>query len=314
VAILLAAGAAPLMAQRAAPTALRPLEVNRAELVEMAVLGVVRAPTMADPPYRVAPDGTVRALPGTSSITYNIRVGDTAVRMAGDHVEPAVSITTFPEPEQRALNVLSQVGNRVRVVSGDARGAVGTVIGKHGGIENVMVEFPDEVYDLLVIGDRMQVRAVGLGMEARNVTGLFIRNMGPELLDALNANGMGVTPEGRLRVPVTHRIPAKLMGSGLGREHVHSGDYDIQMFDAGLVERYNLGTLRMGDIVAIMDADNAHGRIFRTGAVTIGVISHGISRVAGHGPGVTTLITSPGGNIEPFIDPAANLARLLNLR
>ena len=291
-----------------------PLEVNRDQLVHMAVLGQIRPPTLADPPYRIAPDGTVLSLPGTSSITYSHRVGDSAVDMAGDHVEPAVSITTSPAAEQRGLNVYSQIGNRARVVSGDARGAEGVVIGKHGGIENVMVEFPDEVYDQLVIGDRIQIRAVGLGMEARNVRGVAIRNMSPDLLDALNARGMGVDSDGTLRVPVTHEIPAKIMGSGLGRNHVHAGDYDIQMFDPGVVDRYNLDELRFGDIVAIRDADNTHGRIYLEGAVTIGVVVHGISRVAGHGPGVTTLLTSARGNIAPFHDAGANLAPLLGLR
>lgn len=312
---LLFAPAGPLAAQSpTAPDGLQPLETNRDLLVEMAVVGYIAAPRQAQPPYRVAPDGTVRSLPGTGSITYNFRVGDSAVNMAGDHVEPAVSISTDPTPEETGLNVLAQIGNRVRVVSGDAKGAEGTVIGKHGGIENVMVEFPDEVYDELVIGDRMQIRAVGLGLEALNVEDLYIRNMSPTLLDAMTEAGMAVTADGRLRVPVTHRIPAMIMGSGLGRNHVHAGDYDIQMFDQDVVAEYNLDTLRFGDIVAIMDADHAHGRIYRSGAISIGVVVHGISRVAGHGPGVTTLLTSPSGNIHLVDDPDMNLASLLNLR
>ncbi len=292
---------------------LMPLEVNRDRLVEMAVTGFIREPFITSGHYRVSPEGTVRALPGTGSITYNHRVGDSAVDMAGDHVEPSVSITNTGD-DQRALNVLAQVGNKVRVISGEARGKTGTVIGKHGGIENVMVEFDDEVYDLLTIGDRMQIRAVGLGMEALNGSDLFLRNLSPDLLDALTQNGMGINNEGNLVVPVTHIIPAKIMGSGLGRNSVHSGDYDIQMFDEGINERYNLNSLRFGDIVAIENADNAHGRIYREGAWTIGVVVHGISTVAGHGPGVTTLITSPSGNIEPYIDDSSNLKYLLNLR
>ena len=291
-----------------------PLEVNRHQLVEMAVLGSIAAPRQASPPYRVAPDGTVKAVPGTGSITYNFRVGDPATQMAGDHVEPAVSINTSPAGEQMGLAVLATIGSLARVVSGEAQGAVGTVIGKHGGIENVMVEFPDDAYDKLVIGDRIQVRAVGLGMEPTNVEGVAIRNMSPRLLDAMNAAGMGVTPDGRLRVPVTHTIPAKIMGSGLGASTVSSGDYDIQMFDPGVVEQYGLDTLRFGDIVAIMDADNTHGRIYLEGAVSIGVVVHGASRVAGHGPGFTTLLSSATGKIEPVTDASANLASLLNLR
>ncbi len=290
-----------------------PLEVNSDYLVEMSVIGEIRSPFMGDPPYRIAPDGTARALPGTGGITYNFRVGDSAVHLSGDHIEPAVSITNFDDSAQRALNTMASIGNTARVVSGDAKGAEGTVIGKHGGIENVMVEFPDEVYDDLVIGDRIQIRAIGMGMEVTNVEQVAARNLGPSLLEALNEHGMGVE-NGTLHVPVTHQIPAKIMGSGLGQSHVESGDYDIQMFDEEVVERYNLNELRFGDIVAIMDADQQHGRIYRTGAVSIGVVVHGNSRIAGHGPGVTTLLTSPEGNIEPYIDSDTNLRYLLNLR
>ncbi len=299
---------------------LNPLEVNRDLLVEMAVAGEISPPVLADPPYRVSPEGKIIATPATGSITYNFRTGDSAVNMAGDHVEPAVSIVNFGSTNSRnssenvALNTLSCIGNIVTVMSGDAKGAKGTVIGKHGGIENVMVEFPDEVYDKLAIGDKMQVRAVGLGMEITNIEDIYVMNLGPQLLDALNENGMGITDDGRLRVPVTHRIPAKIMGSGLGQRHVYSGDYDIQLFDDDVVKRYGLDTLRYGDIVAIVDADHRFGRIYRGGAVTIGVVVHGISAIAGHGPGVTTLITSPGGNIETTVDSKANLETLLDLR
>ena len=47
------------------------------------------------------------------------------------------------------------------------------------------------------------------------------------------------------------------------------------------------------------------------GAITIGVIAHSNSVISGHGPGVTTVLTSPKGMIEPFIDPDANLINYL---
>jgi hypothetical protein len=72
--------------------------------------------------------------------------------------------------------------------------------------------------------------------------------------------------------------------------------------------------LRLGDLVAIDDADNSFGRIYRSGAVTVAVVAHGASYLAGHGPGVTTLLTSPSGAIEPLIDANANLATILSLR
>ncbi|MCP1727343.1 hypothetical protein J2T60_001308 [Natronospira proteinivora] len=293
----------------------RPLEINENELVEQSVIGEITQPHQADPPLRVSPEGDVKTLPGTGGITYNFRAGDSAVHMAGDHVEPAVSIRNGDpgDTANHALNVMAQIGNRVRIIDGAAEGAEGRVIGKHGGINNVMVDFPDQVYDDLVIGDRMQIRTIGLGMEAENVDDVYIRNVSPALLEAMEERGMGVNEQGQLRIPVTHRIPAKIMGSGLGRNHVASGDYDIQFFDEEVVERYGLDSLRFGDIVAITDADHKYGRIYRGGAISVGVVVHGISRVAGHGPGVTSLFTSPSGNIELQDDEEMNLINLLSI-
>jgi hypothetical protein len=75
-----------------------------------------------------------------------------------------------------------------------------------------------------------------------------------------------------------------------------------------------LDKLRFGDVVALIDADNTYGRIYKEGAVSIGVISHSICHGAGHGPGVTTLFASANGNIDVVVDRSANLAKLLNLR
>jgi hypothetical protein len=139
-------------------------------------------------------------------------------------------------------------------------------------------------------------------------------NIGPELIESMTKAGMGVTAEGRLRIPVALKIPAKIMGSGLGRDQSYSGDYDIQLFDDKTVKEYGLTGLRFGDLVGIVDADSTFGRIYREGAITVGVISHSRSWVAGHGPGVTTLFTSRQGKIELVIDSNANLAKLLNIR
>jgi hypothetical protein len=133
-------------------------------------------------------------------------------------------------------------------------------------------------------------------------------------MEQLTKAGMGVTAEGKLQVPVAVKVPAKVMGSGLGRNHVYRGDYDIQLFDDKTVKEYGLDKLRFGDVVALIDADNTYGRIYKEGAVSIGVIAHSICHGAGHGPGVTTILASADGNIEVVVDSNANLAKLLELR
>jgi len=86
------------------------------------------------------------------------------------------------------------------------------------------------------------------------------------------------------------------------------------LFDKGVVDQYGLESLRLGDLVAIVDADHSFGRIYRQGAVSVGVVIHSNCVTAGHGPGVTTLMTSPDGKIVPLISREANVASLLKLR
>ncbi len=311
VSLILVSGITELSAQA---RNLRPVEYNKEQLVEMAVVGSI-AQARLGASYRIGADGSLAIVPATGSITYNFRTGDNAVNLAGDHVEPAVTLYNSNDrtgAESRGFNILSCIGNPVRVLSGDAKGEVGVVIGKHGGSEHVMVDFKNpEVMRLMTPGDRMQVYAWGTGMKLLNTVDVLAMNVSPQLIDALTSAGMGVTPEGKLHIGVALTVPAKVMGSGLGRDNVYSGDYDIQLFDEVVVEKYGLDRLRFGDIVAILDADNSFGRIFKTGAVTIGVVTHSNSIVAGHGPGVTTLFTSTSGNIEYHITDRANLLYLL---
>jgi hypothetical protein len=47
--------------------------------------------------------------------------------------------------------------------------------------------------------------------------------------------------------------------------------------------------------------------------VTIGVVVHSDCKGAGHGPGVTTVMTCSTSLIKPVIDPRANIADLLKI-
>jgi hypothetical protein len=88
----------------------------------------------------------------------------------------------------------------------------------------------------------------------------------------------------------------------------------IQLFDEKVIEQYELEDLKLGDLVAIIDADHSFGRIYRQGAISLGIVTHTNCVTAGHGPGVTSLITSPSGKLIPKIDAKANIAYLLKLR
>jgi Domain of unknown function (DUF4438) len=291
------------------------LKTNIEKLIKISVMGEIASPTIRNV-YNVSATGKPLVLPGVGGITYNLRVGDPACGWEADHVEPAVS-SENKENDARsgqgantAYNVLSCVGNKATVVSGEAKGAQGSVTGKHGGIEHVLIDFPTEVMEQLVIGDKILVKAFGVGLKLLDYPDIKVLNMDPALLEAWNP----VPKNDRLEVPVTHIVPAAIMGSGLGANQVNSGDYDVQLFDEGVVEQFGLDTLRLGDIVAIMDADHSFGRIYRQGAISIGVVIHTNCVTAGHGPGVTTLMTSANGKIIPQINSKANIASLLKLR
>jgi hypothetical protein len=292
------------------------LRTNVDKLVKISVVGEVASPIYGRGIYNISAEGVPMVLPGVGGITYNVRVGDPACGWEADHVEPGVSIEnkendpTFGRGANTALNVLSCVGNEAVVVSGDAKGAKGVVTGKHGGIEHVLVDFQHETLEKLMLGDKVLVKAFGVGLKLLDFPDVKVMNMDPRFLEALDPKPVG----DKLEVPVTHVIPAAIMGSGLGANQTYSGDYDIQLFDEATRKEYGLDDLRLGDLVAILDADHSYGRIYRKGAVSVGIVVHTNCVTSGHGPGVTTLFTSSTGKIIPKIDSKANIAYILKLR
>jgi len=282
----------------------------------ISVIGEVTSPIFRRSPYRISHDGQPMVFPGVGGITYNVRVGDLAVGWMADHVEPGVSLENketevrSPQGPNYALNVLSCVGNEAVVVTGDAKGEKGVVTGKHGGIEHILVDFSLETMERMIIGDKVMIKAFGVGLKLLDFPDVKLMNLDPNFLEVLGLKG----DVGILETPVTHRVPAKVMGSGLGANNVYSGDYDIQLFDEETKKEYGLEDLRLGDLVAIMDADHSYGRIYKMGAVSIGIIVHTDCIISGHGPGVTTLFTSSIGKIIPKIESTANIATILKLR
>ncbi len=291
------------------------LKTNAEKLIKISVMGEIASPTIRNV-YNISATGKLQVLPGVGGITYNLRVGDPAVGWEADHVEPAVSLenkendSRSGQAANTAFNVLSCVGNQAVVVSGDGKGDKGVVTGKHGGIEHVLADFSPQVLEKLLVGDRVLVKAYGVGLKLTDYPDIKVLNMDPALLTAWDPQPNG----DKLQVPVTHIVPAAIMGSGLGANQVNSGDYDIQLFDQGIIDQYSLNTLRLGDLVAIIDADHSFGRIYRQGAISVGVVVHTNCFAAGHGPGVTTLMTSSEGKIVPQLSPKANIASLLKLR
>lgn len=253
-------------------------------------------------------------LPSIGGISLNVAVGDSAFGWAADHLEPGVSCCNdFAKRNEHPNNALQRyacVGNRATVITGDAKGAKGVVLGQHGGSEHLIVDFPAKVKKKLTYDDKIMVRAHGQGLRLLDFPEVTLFNLDPKLLQKMNIE---VTAEGTLKVPVTTVVPAVCMGSGVGSTDIASGDYDVMTSDAETVAEYKLDQMRFGDFVALLDHDNSFGRTYKKGAISIGVVVHSDCLLPGHGPGITTVMTCPTGKIEPVIDAKACLADILKI-
>ncbi|HHV81677.1 MAG TPA: DUF4438 domain-containing protein [bacterium] len=284
------------------------MRLNLERLVKLSVWGDISSPTIVSP-YRVNSSGKGLVLPTLGGITYNIRVGDPALGWAGDHVEPGVSLRNKDRDESNALNILSCIGNRARVISGDAKGEIGIVTGKHGGIEHVLIDFPERVLERLNIGDKIQIESYGQGMEILNFPEIKVMNISPDLFSLLNIK----EDNNGLKIGVRKVIPAELMGSGIGSASSFSGDYDIMTQDRETLRELGLEDLKLGDIVGIKDMDDRYGRTYKKGARSVGVVIHCDCVQSGHGPGVTVVLSSSDNSLEFFEDGKANIAHILKI-
>jgi hypothetical protein len=272
----------------------------------MAVSGFISAPTLDRSPYRPDTEGVGRVLIGMAGIVYNARVGAPAYGWAGDHVEPGVSIAHPDDAVDHAMHYLTCVGNEAFVASGPAIGARGVVTGEHA---RLLVDFAPDVLEQLCVGDRIVIKTEGRGMKLLDFPGVLVKKAGPNLIEAW---GLGRSAAGRLQVPVVATIPAHIMGSGaeLTPEFV---DQDLMTGDRAALAEHGIDNLKLGDLVAVMDTDHRFGRGFKPGGVTIGLIMHGDSVMTGHGPGCQDMLVCANGEIEPVIDPGANIARMLGM-
>ena len=283
------------------------IKSNKDRLIIQSVCGEIAHPPRAGA-YRVSSDGEALVLPGVGGIVYNVKIGDSAFNWIGDHIEPGVSIKNSDTKFNEALNTISCVGNEAKVVSGEAKGALGYVSGTHGGIEHVLVQFESQDLEKMAIGDVIQIKACGQGLELTDLKEIKCLNLSPQLLEKWGIS----LHNGILNVPSVISIPAYLMGSGIGSGSMHRGDYDIMTSDTDAVKEFGIDTLKLGDIVMITDHDTRYGVAYRKGYVSVGVVVHTDCIQSGHGPGVCMLLTGSKDIIKPIYDKNANIGIILN--
>lgn len=288
------------------------IAINDTDLVAVSVAGAIAHPGfpgLPAEPYRLAADGVPFLLPTYGGIVYNVSVGDRAFGWAADCIHPGVSIRQADDLKNRGLNVFACVGNRAKVMTGQAAGTVGVVTGKSGRFsEQVIVHFPKDARRRMAVGDQIVIRSEGVGMVLSDHPDIVLKGLAPNLLNVLPVRETATSVE----FGVVARIPAHLIGAGLGLTS-EGGSLHMQSTDREELARHGLDTLRLGDLVALDDTDSRYNHGYMRGALAIGVVGATDGPRAGYGPGITVLMTAPAGQLGTFIDPNANIADLLGI-
>jgi hypothetical protein len=287
------------------------LKANIADLVAISVGGAVAHPSfpgLPAEPYRLAADGRPFLLPTYGGIVYNVSVGDRAFGWAADCIHPGVSIKQADDLRNRGLNVHACIGNRAKVMTGGAAGAVGIVTGKSGRFsEQVIVHIPKAAREKMAVGDQVVIKSEGMGMVLTDHPLVSLKAVSPALLAVLPYR------EGKaLEIGVVAEIPAHLVGAGLGLTS-EGGSIHLQTTDRAEVAALGLDSLRLGDLVALADTDSRYNHGYLRGARAIGVVCATDGPRAGYGPGIAVLMTAPDGALGSYVDASANIADLMGV-
>ncbi len=290
------------------------IRTNSDKLVSVSVMGQIASPGFAGlpaVPYQLDSRGQPFLLPTFGGIVYNVSIGDSAYGWLADCIHPGVSISLKDENGNRGLNLFACVGNVAVVMSGDAKGVRGVVTGKSGRFsEHVIIHFAKADREKMAIGDKIVIRSMGVGMDLSDHPTVMLKSCSPELLNGLEVNS---NSDGKLNVPVVGVVPPHLIGAGAGLTS-EGGSVHIQTVDKAALAEAGLDQLRLGDVVALADTDSSWNHGYLRGAIGIGVIGQGDSPRSGYGPGVTLLMTSMSGGINPVVTPGVNVKEVFGLQ
>ena len=289
------------------------VRTNSDKLVSVSVMGQIASPGfpgLPAEPYRLDSNGKPFLLPTYGGIVYNVSIGDSAYGWLADTIHPGVSISLKDDVGNRGLNLFACVGNVAIVMTGDAKGTRGMVTGKSGRFsEQVIIHFDKEARKKMAIGDKINIKSIGVGMELTDHPDIKLKSCAPEILENLEVT---TGSDGKLNVPVVGVVPPHILGSGAGLTS-EGGSLHIQTADKEALKEAKLDELKLGDVVALLDYDSSWNHGYLRGAIGIGVIGQGDSPRAGHGPGITLLMTSAQNGINPMVTPGVNLKSVFNL-
>ncbi len=283
------------------------IKTNKEKILVTAVQGRVANPQPSRG-YVITWEGKSKMAIGTGGINYNLKIGDHVFGWAGGD-RATMGVAAEPAEESRfgaSWLIHTSIGNEARILSGEARGKKGVVVGKFGGY--ILVHFADDILEKLSIGDSLQVKASGLGLEIEGFPDVFVHSLAPDLLEKMDIR----VADGRLEVPVVKEIPAEIIGQGSGGGSL-TGNYHIQTCYPPDIEKYGLKELRFGDLILLKDIQTDYGKGYYRGGATVGVVCSGPSDLSGLGIGVTPILSTRQANLAGRIDATANIAKYLGI-
>ncbi|MFC2155279.1 DUF4438 domain-containing protein [Acidobacteriota bacterium] len=281
---------------------------NKDKLLTIAVQGQI-APAQPSNSYITTWDGKPKMAIGIGGINYNLKIGDKVFGWAnGDRATMGVSTTGGESSRSRgSWQNYTSIGNEVKVLSGEAKGQKGIIIGKFRSY--VLAHFEEEVLEKLAIDDKLHVKAKGVGLEIMGFKDVFAHGIAPRILEKI----LRLSGDGKLAVPVVCVIPAEIVGQDAGGSGL-SGNWHIQTCYPPDIKKFALDQLRFGDLVFLKDIQTDYGKGYYRGGATIGVVCSGPSDISGLGVGVTPILSSRFGKLTAKIDSSANIGKYLGLK
>jgi len=286
-----------------------PIKTNKDKLLTLAVQGEI-APAQPESSYGVTWDGKPKTMIGIGGINYNLKIGDKVFGWASAD-RATVGVATVGAGSDRAkssyLNFTS-IGNEVKVLGreSDAKGKKGIIIGKFGRF--VLVHFDDKVLERLSIGDKLHVKACGVGLKIEGFDDVYAHSIAPEILEKIVVK----TADDKLEVPVVKEIPGEIVARGSGGSLY--GHWHVQTCYPPDIKKYGLDELRFGDLVLLKDIQTDYGQGYYKGGATLSVVCSGPSDTSGRGIGVANILSTRFGKIIGRIDPEANIGKYLGLK
>ena len=291
------------------------IKLNTENLVERGVDVKVVNLVSVPPVGRHRKNVSVESLP-FCGISYNVRLGDPVFGWSEDLIEPGIIAAVHTGDHSspcpgNGLPGICSIGNKVKIITGEAPGLEGVLVGKSFAVPDaVIIDFPERVYQKLTAGDHLWILARGRRSMFAEYPSIQCYGIDPEVLNKFELQQAGRT---RLMTPVCFFMTPDYFTPIDEKHFVPQLLCSFHGADSREMQKLGIGNMRFGDLIAITDLDCTDGFNKQQGAVTIGMVTLSPVAVWDIAFGVSVLLTCSEGRIVPVINPSANIGHHLGV-